>query len=139
MRPPYTVEFRNSGDFKNSDPNPSLTVHSLAIAFEDITSGIDRVAIINSPDRRFIDDISSVVVPSKPIKEEIVKSQIEMYSTRKPNARLSYNGEKGVICEEGSCRFHFEDGCVNPDVLINDDCADDSYCLSYEEGTWDTK
>lgn len=41
------------------------------------------------------------------------------------------NGITRIMCEEPSCEFHQVGGCLNPEVIINDDCPIDQYCESY--------
>lgn len=136
VRPSYHVEIKTLKELVNGHYDIE---RQIAIVFKDKATEINKVAIVTSQDQRLIQDIASIVQFSGPVTEEIVHQRIRMYSARKPIARLTYTGKKGVICEEPSCMFHFDDGCVNPDVLIEDDCAVNSYCLTYEqkEGFYD--
>lgn len=42
------------------------------------------------------------------------------------------DGEVRIHCEEGSCTFHLEGSCRNPEPVIEDDCFMSSSCASYE-------
>lgn len=41
-------------------------------------------------------------------------------------------GKSRIHCEEGSCTFHLEGSCINPEPIIEDDCPQSSSCASYQ-------
>lgn len=42
------------------------------------------------------------------------------------------DGRAEIHCEEGSCTFHFQSGCINPEPIIEDNCLMSSSCASYK-------
>ena len=136
VEPDYRLEFLGLFDTRETNQSTaglSSEVMRHTIPFIDSNKGKPRVALIESTDKRFIGDVASIgSLGNLPVSEETVQNLINRFSTRLPIARTSLSEDKGVDCEEPSCRFHFEGGCVNPEVMIQDDCYEDSYCLTYE-------
>lgn len=135
VRPPYRLEFLEADELSISGWNKdvvSITSWS-ALPFFDRDSGKSRFAVVVSEDVRLISNFTSLVTFNGPVSEQEVREAIQNNSSRRPSASIVYadSGEKGVVCLEDSCIFNFEQGCVNPQVLI-DDSPGDSWCLTYQ-------
>lgn len=133
VTPEYSVIFIDPSDFPEAMIRDGLLAsytHKHLIPYKDSQAGFPRVAVVGSNDPILINDIANIVrFNGMEVLRESVQERIKQYSTRLPNARASAGV---VVCEEPSCSFHLSGGCVNPDVVIEDSCAEDSWCMTYK-------
>lgn len=60
---------------------------------------------------------------------------VESNPSFRARAKIEYDsGEKipMIVCETPTCEFHQAGGCLNGDVVINDDCPMDQFCESFK-------
>ncbi len=133
VRPKYSVIFVEPANFPDAMLEDGILAsynYKHLITFKDVNAGCIKAVVVGSDDSTFITDVANAVkFNGISVSQESVREKIDMYSTRLPNARI---GTKSVVCEEPSCTFHFRGGCANPEVLIEDSCAEDSWCMTYE-------
>lgn len=137
VEPPYLLEFIDLADVGPTVSNDEVSqfAHAKTASYLDDLTGSDRLLVIRSNDRRLVEDMYQAAskMGNEPKTEEQIRQKLSMYSTRLPIAGISY-GERGsrIDCEESSCRYHVGGGCTNEDVMIQDDCGDAQYCMTYE-------
>lgn len=131
VAPKYTVDFKDPQTFHQEQRRgDSPSDNYYPIPFREKGLGRPRLAVVVSKDKRLVSDIAYVVKFGDITQTEgTVRDEIKKHSTRLPMAS-NYTGR--IVCEEPSCRSHKDGGCTNSNAEIEDSCAANTYCLTYE-------
>lgn len=131
VEPKYTVDFKDPQIFHHEQRRgDSPADFYYPIPFREKSSGRSRLAVVVSKDERLVSDIAYVVQFGDITQtEETVRDEITKYSTRYPMAS-NYTGR--IVCGEPSCISNKDGSCTNSNVEIEDSCAANTYCLTYE-------
>ena len=134
VEPRHSIEFVDPANIPEASADSSQFAHNASVVFDDKT-GNKKLLVIRSDDERLVTEMSGVAkdIRNEPVAEEQLRQRLARYSSRLPNAYILY-GALGseIVCGEPSCKYHFDCGCTNEEPVIQDDCFEDSWCMTYE-------
>lgn len=147
VTPAYRLDFLDTNtaeDVSGQAVARPKYVHIAAVPYMDSVSGLNRLLVISSNDERLVRDMSQSARyhDKSSMTEDILRGRLQSQSERLPDAAIWYDEARSFVkCEEPSCKHHVGGGCTNEKVMIQDDCPEFNYCMTYEEadGFWQGK
>lgn len=120
----------------DSDNPVSPFAHKAEVYYKDRLTGGNRLLVIRSDDQRLVEEMSQAArqLGDEVVTEEQLRQRLSIYTSRLPVANISYDeqGCSHINCEEPSCRYYIGGGCTNENVMIQDDCGETQWCMTYE-------
>jgi hypothetical protein len=108
--------------------------HLTILRFTDTDTTEETVAVIKSKSGvlvRKLRTVGSLETEHPDVTKRVLKGLLDRFAeshlrlSQRLNAELWYegNGWISIDCRKPYCRFHKEEGCLNPKPMISDDCS----------------